>query len=91
MDFPYGDEPSQFLRVHDAVSYQNDGTTVPVVVIIHGGFWKERWNVDNAMHHDLAPFFAARGAVAVELEYRRVGEQGGGYRLPCPNSNRFNA
>ena len=51
------------------------------VVIIHGGFWKERWHVNNAAHTTIAPSLARPPSeqpassplsyVAVEVEYRR--------------------
>jgi acetyl esterase/lipase len=44
----------------------------PVVVVIHGGFWRERYRRDLTV--PLAEDLAARGFAAWNLEYRRVPE-----------------
>lgn len=74
----YGAHASQFYRVH------RPGTPEPwwVVLIIHGGFWRQKYNVDNACIHTVAPALARRGFCAVEVEYRRVGH-GGGWPASC--------
>jgi len=69
----YGPAPSQFgeLRLPAAA-----GGPVPVAVVFHGGFWMAE--------HDLAHFapfcdaLAGHGVAAWSVEYRRVGEGGGG-------------
>jgi len=73
----YGPEPDQFCRVH--IPAAPSPTPLPVAIVIHGGYWKQQWNINNAAHMTLAPSLVASGAyVAVELEYRRLGS-GGGY------------
>ena len=53
------------------------------VVIIHGGYWKNRFGIGdeygNAGTASIAPYFAERGFAAVELEYRRRDHHGGGW------------
>ncbi len=70
----YGDEPSQFgrLRVPAARS-----SAVPVVVLIHGGFWRDEYGLD--LMDPLADDLDRRGYATWNIEYRRVGEPGGGY------------
>jgi len=62
----YGDDPSQY-----GVLY-GEG---PVVVVIHGGFWKAQYDLTlmNALCEDLAQ----RGFTAWNIEYRRLGNGGG--------------
>jgi len=49
---------------------------VPVVVIVHGGFWRERY--DASLGVPLAEDLAANhGVAAWNIEYRRVGAEGG--------------
>jgi len=62
----YGDDPSQY-----GVLY-GEG---PVVVVIHGGFWKAQYDLTlmNALCEDLAQ----RGFTAWTIEYRRLGNGGG--------------
>jgi acetyl esterase/lipase len=47
----------------------------PVVALIHGGFWRERYRRD--LMTPLAEDLAGRGWAAWNLEYRRVGGAGG--------------
>lgn len=48
----------------------------PVAVLIHGGFWRRRY--DRTLMRDLCRDLAASGWVAWNLEYRRLGLLGGG-------------
>jgi acetyl esterase/lipase len=49
----------------------------PVVVLVHGGFWRSRWRLD--LMHAVAADLQRRGAAVWNLEYRRVGSAGGGW------------
>ena len=73
----YGDHPSQFIEIHRPDA---DGPR-PVVVLIHGGFWRLPW--DRTLMRPLAEDLVARGFTAVNVEYRRLAEQGGGWPGTC--------
>ncbi|HEY6378647.1 MAG TPA: prolyl oligopeptidase family serine peptidase [Candidatus Dormibacteraeota bacterium] len=47
----------------------------PVVVLVHGGFWKRSWHAD--LMNALAVWLAHRGLASWNVEYRRVGVRGG--------------
>lgn len=49
----------------------------PVVVLLHGGFWRNGW--DRTLMTPLARDLAERGLAAWNVEYRRVGQEGGGW------------
>ena len=49
----------------------------PVVVFIHGGFWRARYNLDYASH--LCDALARDGVATWNIEYRRLGDEGGGW------------
>ena len=49
----------------------------PVVILIHGGFWRARFGLD--LMDGLAEDLAARGIASWNIEYRRVGQPGGGW------------
>ena len=49
----------------------------PTAILIHGGFWRAHFGLD--LMDGLADDLAARGIAAWNLEYRRVGESGGGW------------
>ena len=46
--------------------------------MIHGGFWRSGYNLSHASH--LCAKLAQHGIVVASLEYRRVGNVGGGWR-----------
>lgn len=49
----------------------------PVVILIHGGYWRARYGLD--LMTGLAQDLTARGFAAWNIEYRRVGNLGGGW------------
>jgi acetyl esterase/lipase len=49
---------------------------VPVVVLIHGGFWRQRYT--KRLMHRLAKSITRRGWMAYNIEYRRVSSSGRG-------------
>lgn len=49
----------------------------PVVVMVHGGFWRARYDLEHVGH--LCADLARRGYATWSLEYRRVGHEGGGW------------
>jgi acetyl esterase/lipase len=67
----YGPDPAQFLEV----SLPAGTGRAPVVVVLHGGFWRARYGIELA--RPLAADLAGRGWAAVAVEYRRVGAGGG--------------
>lgn len=69
----YGPDPSQVadLRVpHGAGPH-------PVAIVIHGGYWKAAYNLDHIGH--LCAALTAAGVATWSLEYRRLGNAGGGW------------
>lgn len=68
----YGDGPSQFFDVWTPRE-EIRGTAV----MIHGGFWRARYDLTHASH--MCAALAASGIATASLEYRRVGETGGGW------------
>jgi acetyl esterase/lipase len=71
--FPYGKAPEQFgdLRVPRGTALH------PVVVVVHGGWWRSMYNLEYAGH--LAAALTGDGYATFNIEYRRVGSPNGGY------------
>jgi len=69
----YGPEPDQFGELW----LPPTGATAPVVVLIHGGYWRARYRLD--LMHALAADLVRRGYRVWNIEYRRVGTPGGGW------------
>lgn len=69
----YGSAPQQ----HGTLLLPEIDGPHPVVVLIHGGFWRARYAAD--LMEPLAADLVERGYAVWNLEYRRVGQPGGGY------------
>jgi acetyl esterase/lipase len=69
----YGADPNQFLEV------RLPRTKGPhsVLLNIHGGFWRAKYDLGHAGH--LCEALRSAGVATFNLEYRRVGNAGGGW------------
>jgi acetyl esterase/lipase len=70
---PYGSDALQFgdLRLP-----KTEGRH-PLVIVIHGGFWRAAYGLDHIGH--LCAALTAAGLATWNLEYRRIGNNGGGW------------
>jgi dipeptidyl aminopeptidase/acylaminoacyl peptidase len=66
----YGEHPSQFGELYLPAGATNGG-----VVVIHGGFWHQRYGLE--LGRPLAEVLAGDGFAVWNIEYRRVGGDGG--------------
>mmetsp|Transcript_90200 Transcript_90200/g.291601 ORF Transcript_90200/g.291601 Transcript_90200/m.291601 type:complete len:315 (-) Transcript_90200:61-1005(-) len=77
------EDRSSFLRVHAVPENAPSNGLHGTVLIIHGGYWKNKYGLDdeygNAGVISLAPFFLRCGFGAIEVEYRRRDHEGGGW------------
>lgn len=69
----YGTNANQFA---DLRLPQGSGPH-PVVVVIHGGFWRAAYDLQYAGHMSAA--ITKLGFATWNIEYRRIGQTGGGY------------
>jgi acetyl esterase/lipase len=69
----YGKEPQQIaeLRLPKGTGPH------PVVVVVHGGCWQAPWGLDHV--RSLCAALTAEGLATWSLEYRRLGDPGGGW------------
>lgn len=90
----YGTDPNQFLEVRLPRSQGNH----PALLNIHGGYWRARYDLTHAGH--LCNALCEAGLATFNVEYRRVGNGGGGwpgtfadirsaYRFVCQEHSRF--
>ncbi|MDG4806853.1 alpha/beta hydrolase [Micromonospora sp. WMMD1120] len=70
----YGDDPNQ---VADLRRPAGTGPALPLVIVVHGGFWRAEY--DRRHTDPLAAALAADGYPVAQLEYRRTGQPGGGW------------
>lgn len=71
----YGDAPDQWVDLSWPTTTDRAPGPLPVVVFVHGGFWQQAYGAD--LMAPLAADAVARGFVAANVEYRRVGGSGG--------------
>ena len=70
----YGDHPHAVANLH-LPSWE--GGPWPCIVLVHGGFWRSGW--DRTLMTPLAHDLVRRGVAAWNIEFRRVGQKGGGW------------
>jgi acetyl esterase/lipase len=73
----YGSDRNQFLELRLPATKERSKSAYPLVINIHGGFWRAKYDLDHAGH--LCAALTARGLATANLEYRRVGNDGGGW------------
>src|SRR5947209_15644140 len=69
----YGADPNQFLEVR----LPRAKGPHSVLLNIHGGFWRAKYDLAHAGH--LCEALRAAGVATFNIEYRRVGNPGGGW------------
>jgi acetyl esterase/lipase len=71
----YGSDPNQFLDLR----LPKEKTKHPwrLVINIHGGFWRAKYNLDHAGH--LCAALTTKNIATANVEYRRVGDPGGAW------------
>jgi len=69
----YGDDPSQFAELR----FPNGKGPFPLLFVVHGGFWQSAYDLSHIGH--LCASFTAKGIITCNIEYRRIGNPGGGW------------
>ncbi len=69
----YGADANQFFDLRLPTQRQSNA----LVMNIHGGFWRSKYSLDHAGH--LCAALTHKGLITANLEYRRVGNEGGGW------------
>ncbi len=71
----YGEAESQFGDLY--LPAPSNRGLAPLVILLHGGYWRAKYGLDYFGH--VAAALADDGIAAWNVEYRRVGEFGGGW------------
>jgi acetyl esterase/lipase len=69
----YGPDENQFIDLFEPQASPRSET----VMMIHGGFWRAKYDLHHASH--LCAALAREGITVANVEYRRVGNAGGGW------------
>ena len=73
MRVAYGTDENQFVDLR----LPRQHGTYPLAIVIHGGFWRAKYDLEYAGH--LCAALSANRIATANLEYRRVGNPGGGW------------
>jgi acetyl esterase/lipase len=79
----YGADPNQFIEVRlpraDGLhaGLVKTGLASPALINIHGGYWRAKYDLAHAGH--LCEALSRAGVATFNVEYRRVGNAGGGW------------
>lgn len=73
----YGEANSQFGHIYHAAEEADLPATMRPIVLIHGGYWTTEFSL--TIESAIARQYGERGALVWNIEYRRVGEDGGGW------------
>jgi acetyl esterase/lipase len=70
---PYGSDKNQFVDLR----LPKGKGSYALVIAIHGGYWRAKYDLEYMGH--LCAALTAKGIATANLEYRRVGNAGGGW------------
>lgn len=80
MRFHYGEFAQQFGDL-----YKPEGIIKPsVVIVVHGGYWKDNHTLDTYATRALIPVLLAKGIAVWNIEYRRMESTGENLQAPWP-------
>jgi acetyl esterase/lipase len=69
----YGSDPNQFADLR----FPKAKGPFPLLFVVHGGFWQSRYDLSHIGH--LCTAFTSKGIITCSIEYRRIGNPGGGW------------
>lgn len=74
----YGENPLQFGQLYlPDITANSPSQKVPLLIFIHGGCWLNAFDIQHTQAFSEA--VAAAGVAVWSIEYRRVGDEGGGW------------
>jgi acetyl esterase/lipase len=71
----YGDDSLQFVEYWQPLNTER--SELPAVILVHGGCWSNQFRVDQS--YPAATAFSLNGFHIWSVEYRAVGDEGGGW------------
>ena len=69
----YGSDANQFAELR----FPNGKGPFPLLFVVHGGFWQSVYDLSHIGH--LCAAFTSKGVITCNIEYRRIGNSGGGW------------
>ena len=78
--YKYGVDSQQYGQL---IRPQNDAY-LPVVIVIHGGYWKDNHSLDTYPTKQIVEYLADKSVAVWNLEYRRMNSMGPNITAPWP-------
>jgi acetyl esterase/lipase len=69
----YGSDPNQIAEFR----FPDGKGPFPLLFVVHGGFWQSLYDLAHIGH--LCAAFTSQGIITCNIEYRRIGNPGGGW------------
>ena len=81
----YGTDSEQFGDLY-LPEYQNIQIgLLPVIILIHGGYWKDNHDLNSYATSQLIPELVTSGWAVWNIEYRRMNSEGDNVKAPWPS------
>ncbi|MBU1308972.1 MAG: alpha/beta hydrolase [Gammaproteobacteria bacterium] len=81
----YGIDSEQFVDLYLSPQGKNLTGLYPVVILIHGGYWKDNHDLNSYATSQLIPGLIASGYAVWNIEYRRMDCVGENIKAPWPS------
>ena len=80
----YGIDAEQFGDLYLPLPHTHRASSLPVLVLIHGGYWKDNHDLNSYATAQLIPALLAAGWAVWNIEYRRMDSDGANIKAPWP-------
>lgn len=80
----YGIDSEQFGDLYLPLSHAHRASSLPVLILIHGGYWKDNHDLNSYATSQLIPELLASGWAVWNIEYRRMDSDGENIKAPWP-------
>lgn len=81
----YGIDPEQFGDLYLSLPHRHPTSLSPVMILIHGGYWKDNHDLNSYATSQLIPGLIASGWAVWNIEYRRMDSVGANIKAPWPS------
>lgn len=81
----YGTDSEQFGDLYLPDNHSHQTNLFPVIILIHGGYWKDNHDLNSYATSELIPVLVASGWAVWNIEYRRMDSEGDNVKAPWPS------
>lgn len=81
----YGTNSEQFGDLYLPENHSLQTDLSPVIILIHGGYWKDNHDLNSYATSELIPVLVESGWAVWNIEYRRMDSEGDNVKAPWPS------